>query len=127
MGRGADEHALLPVRTASGRRVIAVLGAADRGVLMGVYSLVERLTPVRFQLHGDILPDRTGGGSLPSLGELFNAGHAALGPAGVILSPGGVSVRGLQPFHDFAEGPDWWNAAEYKLLCPRPPGAVKRP
>ena len=115
LGRGTDEHALLAISTASGRRVIAVLGATDRSVLMGAYSLIERLTSVRFQLHGDILPDRTGG-SLPALGDLFAAGHAALGETGVMLSPGDVSVRGLQPFHDFAEGPDWWNAAEYKLL-----------
>ena len=25
-----------------------------------------------------------------------------------------ASVRGLQPFHDFSEGPDWWNREEYK-------------
>ena len=23
------------------------------------------------------------------------------------------SVRGLQPFHDFAEGPDWWGTDDY--------------
>ena len=103
LGRGSDDdHALLPIRTASGRRVIAVLGATDRSVLMGTYSLIERFTPVRFQLHGDVLPDRTTG-SLPTLAELFEAGHAALGVGGVVLSPGDVSVRGLQPFHDFSE------------------------
>ena len=26
-----------------------------------------------------------------------------------------VSVRGIQPFHDFSEGPDWWNTDEYLL------------
>lgn len=26
------------------------------------------------------------------------------------------SVRGLQPFHDFAEGPDWWNEQDYKSI-----------
>jgi len=96
---GSEDHALLPAETAAGRYIIVVLGATDRGVLAGAYSLVERLTPVRFQLHGDILPDRTG--PLLALGELFRAGHASLG-GGVVLSPGEVSVRGLQPFHDFA-------------------------
>eukprot|EP01051_Picozoa_sp_SAG22_P003160 SAG22_NODE_151_length_17414_cov_7.812128_7_plen_581_part_00 len=118
-GSATDDHALLSISTASGRRIIVVLGATDTSVLMGAYSLVERLTPVRFQLHGDILPDRTGllgGSQLPALAEIFDAGYAGLGGAGVVLTPGDVSVRGLQPFHDFAEGPDWWNTAEYKLL-----------
>lgn len=96
---GSEDHALVPAQTTAGRDIIVVLGATDRSVLAGAYSLVERLTPVRFQLHGDILPDRTG--PLPAVGELFRAGHGSLG-GGVVLSPGEVSVRGLQPFHDFA-------------------------
>ena len=24
--------------------------------------------------------------------------------------------RGIQPFHDFPEGPDWWNADDYKAI-----------
>ena len=24
-------------------------------------------------------------------------------------------TRGLQPFHDFASGPDWWNYQDYKV------------
>ena len=79
---GTDDHVLAPVETASGR-VVVVLGATDRAVLMGSYSLIERLTPVRFQLHGDILPDRTG--ALPTLSNIFLAGHAALN-TGLLLS-----------------------------------------
>ena len=26
-------------------------------------------------------------------------------------------TRGLQPFHDFASGPDWWNYQDYKVGC----------
>ena len=33
-----------------------------------------------------------------------------------MMIAGGVRIRGLQPFHDFAEGPDWWDLDQYKLL-----------
>ncbi|MCX6559610.1 MAG: malectin domain-containing carbohydrate-binding protein, partial [Candidatus Aminicenantes bacterium] len=26
------------------------------------------------------------------------------------------ALRGIQPFHDFAEGPDWWNEDDYKAV-----------
>ena len=93
--RGTDDHALLPVTLASGHPGLIVLGATDRAVLMGAYSLIERLTPVRFRLHGDVLPDRTTG-TLPTLAALFDNAHRSLSaasPSGVLFTPGGVSVR----------------------------------
>ncbi|UCG48882.1 MAG: hypothetical protein JSU94_03690, partial [Phycisphaerales bacterium] len=30
-------------------------------------------------------------------------------------------IRGIQPFHDFPEGPDWWNADDYKAVIAQLP------
>ena len=55
---------------------------------------------VRFYVHGNVVPDERIPLELPALDEhgkpLF-------------------SLRGIQPFHDFFEGPDWWNIDNYKL------------
>lgn len=74
-----------------------IRGGDPVGVLYGVYRLAERLG-VRFYLHGDVIPDT----QVPlELGTFVDEGRPLFG------------VRGLQPFHDFAEGPDWWNTDEY--------------
>lgn len=78
------------------------------------YTLVQRVTNVRFALHGDIIPDpsnRAPGGLCGLLASpRFTADHI-----GAYLATA-VSVRGIQPFHDFSEGPDWWNADEYYVV-----------
>ncbi|HMD60508.1 MAG TPA: malectin domain-containing carbohydrate-binding protein, partial [Opitutaceae bacterium] len=76
---------------------VSVIGGDDVGTLYGVYRLAERLG-VRFYLHGDVIPDTP----IPlGFAPFAEDGHALF------------SVRGLQPFHDFAEGPDWWNTDDY--------------
>ena len=32
------------------------------------------------------------------------------------LSPPLFALRGIQPFHDFPEGPDWWNRDQYLAM-----------
>ena len=65
-------------------------------------------TPLRrnsacdFQLDGDVIPDAIIPLVLPQLDEA---------PAPLF------ALRGIQPFHDFPEGPDWWNADDYKTYC----------
>jgi hypothetical protein len=66
-------------------------------VLYGSYRLAEHLG-VRFYLHGDVIPDRKIGSTLPDLSE-----------SGKPL----FDIRGIVPFHDFPEGPDWWNRDDY--------------
>lgn len=53
---------------------------------------------VRFYLHGDVVPDGKIPLRLPNLDET----HAPL-----------FETRGIQPFHDFPEGPDWWNRDDW--------------
>ncbi|MDR3692375.1 MAG: malectin domain-containing carbohydrate-binding protein [Fimbriimonas sp.] len=77
-----------------------IVGGAPIGALYGAYRLVEKMG-VRFYLDGDTIPDQHVALRLPDVDEvgkpIFN-------------------LRGIQPFHDFPEGPDWWNENEYKAV-----------
>ncbi|ACB75512.1 malectin domain-containing carbohydrate-binding protein [Opitutus terrae] len=76
---------------------IWIVGGDPLGLLYGVYRLAEKLG-VRFYLHGDVIPDER---ALLDFEPFHEEGRPLF------------SVRGLQPFHDFAEGPDWWNRDDY--------------
>jgi hypothetical protein len=52
---------------------------------------------------GDIIPDI-------SVGQQFEL------PDVKEVGEPEFEIRGLQPFHDFPEGPDWWGAEEYKAI-----------
>ena len=96
---------LLKTVERNGRKVVLVLGGDEVGTLYAAYRLAEHLG-VRFYLHGDVLPDRRIPLQLPELDE-----HAQ--PL--------FDLRGIQPFHDFPEGPDWWNADDYKAIISQLP------
>jgi len=73
-------------------------GGSDLAVLYGAYRFAEHLG-VRFYLHGDVIPDR----------------RIALDVSG--MEERGAPLferRGILPFHDFTEGPDWWSLDDYK-------------
>jgi len=88
-----------------GRRMMFVRGGWPAGPLYGAYRLVERLG-VRFYLHGDVVPDEP---VEPSLSAGPESGEALF------------DLRGIQPFHDFPEGPDWWDAQAYKAVLAQLP------
>lgn len=79
---------------------VYVVGGDDAGTLYGAYRLAEKLG-VRFYLHGDVIPEPRVPFRLPALNERRSPLFA---------------LRGIQPFHDFPEGPDWWNADDYKAV-----------
>lgn len=87
------------------RALTLVCGADDAGTLYGAYRLAERLG-TRFHLHGDTVPDEPLRGPLPRVSE-----------TGAPL----FATRGIQPFHDFPEGPDWWNLEEYRAVIAQLP------
>lgn len=100
------EQYLLVTTDSGGTEVALVAGGDPIGALYGAYRLVEHLG-VRFFLHGDAVPDvRLRKLSLPEIREngkpLFDR-------------------RGIQPFHDFPEGPDWWNLEAYKAVLAQLP------
>ena len=78
------------------RPVLVISGS----VLYAAYRFAEHLG-VRFDMHGDTVPDQPIAWQWPKLDE-----------AGCPL----FDRRGIQPFHDFPEGPDWWNADAYKAV-----------
>lgn len=81
-------------------RGLLITGGDDVGTLYGAYRFAERLG-ARFQLDGDVLPDER----IP----LVLAGlHERQKPL--------FALRGLLPFHDFPEGPDWWTLDEWKSI-----------
>ena len=87
-------------RASTNAQVLLVTGGDDAGTLYAAYRLAEKLG-VRFYLHGDVIPDERAGWKLPVLDE-----RAA--PL--------FALRGIQPFHDFPEGPDWWNRDDYLAI-----------
>jgi len=78
---------------------LTISGGSDVAVLYGVYAFAEKLG-VRFYLDGDMIPDGRVAFALPDLDET----HKPL-----------FDRRGLLPFHDFVEGPDWWNLDDYEV------------
>ncbi|MEW6238884.1 MAG: malectin domain-containing carbohydrate-binding protein [Candidatus Omnitrophota bacterium] len=86
-------------------RLTLAAGGGELGVLYAAYHFAEALG-VRFYLHGDVIPDERWAGPLPALDEKG-------GPL--------FDLRGIQPFHDFPEGPDWWNLDDYKAILAQLP------
>jgi len=84
---------------------VLITGGDELGTLYGAYRFVEHLG-VRFYLHGDTVPDETIALELPELDE-----------TGKPL----FELRGIHPFHDFPEGPDWWDTDKYKAVLAQLP------
>jgi len=95
----------VPLASSDGKTILLVAGGDPIGTLYGAYRLAEHWG-VRFYLHGDVVPDGRTVLSLPRLAERAEP-----------LFP----TRGIQPFHDFPEGPDWWNTDDYKAIIAQLP------
>jgi len=104
-GLGDDEYLITTVSSPR-RRTVLIAGGSALGALYGAYRYIEDGLGVRFYLHGDIVPDKKMPFQVP-----------AVEAQGKPLFP----IRGIQPFHDFPEGPDWWNADEYKAVLAQLP------
>lgn len=101
----SKEEYLLKTVQRGGRTVAVVTGGSGIGTLYAAYRFAEKMG-VRFELHGDVVPDAAIPFAIPDLDchgrPLFDR-------------------RGIQPFHDFPEGPDWWNADHYKAVLAQLP------
>jgi len=100
-----SQQYLIKTIDSENRQVLLITGGDSIGTLYGAYRFAEHLG-VRFYMHGDTIPDEQIALKIPNLDEkgkpLFN-------------------MRGIQPFHDFPEGPDWWNADDYKAVMAQLP------
>ena len=102
--RSASDQYVLKTIQHEGRSIVVVCGWG-RGLLYAAYRFAEHLG-VRFYLHGDVAPDKPAALELPNLNETRKPLFA---------------VRGIQPFHDFPEGPDWWSRDGYKAILSQLP------
>lgn len=84
---------------------VLIAGGDEFGTLYGAYRFIEHFG-VRFYLHGDTIPDQKTALELPDIDE-----------TGKPL----FELRGINPFHDFPEGPDWWNTDDYKAIIAQLP------
>ena len=100
-----ESYCLKTVTGSDGHRTVYLIGGSDLSTLYAAYRFAEVLG-VRFYLHGDVLPDTKAVFGLPDLDEeaspLFH-------------------LRGIQPFHDFPEGPDWWSGPDYRAILAQLP------
>ncbi len=85
--------------------VLLLTGGDDTATLYAAYRFCEHLG-VRFYLHGDVIPDAQIPLRLPMLDE---------------RSMPLFALRGIQPFHDFPEGPDWWTQEDYQAIIAQLP------
>ena len=92
------QHFVLKTGTTNGETTWWIVGGDEIGTLYGAYRFAEKLG-VRFGLDEDVVPDEPLTGSWPQMNETGKPRFA---------------LRGLQPFHDFSVGPDWWNAQDYQ-------------
>jgi hypothetical protein len=83
-----------------GNEDLVIPGGSDVAVLYGAYAFAGKFG-VRFELNGDGNPDRRFPLAIPALDEVWQ-------PL--------FERRGIQPFHDFPEGPDWWSADDWRLF-----------
>ena len=98
--QGLAVESYLTATTDSGPEVVLVVGGDPDG------HALRGLSPGRAPgravlLHGDVVPDARVALAIRPTDErgkpLFDR-------------------RGIQPFHDFPEGPDWWNRDDYKAV-----------
>lgn len=96
---GPDEFILKTITSPTGKQLL-LSGGSPVATLYAAYHLAEQFG-VGFYLDGDVIPDQKIPFVLPDLD---------------ILQKPLFSRRGIQPFHDFPEGPDWWNTEDYKSI-----------
>lgn len=88
----------------NGKKIL-ITGDNQLTTLYSAYYFAEQLG-IGFDLNGDIIPDEKIPFQIPNLNvkktELFN-------------------IRGILPFHDFPEGPDWWSVDDYKAIIAQLP------
>ncbi len=95
-----DQEFSLQTENMGGNKKLTISGGSEIAVLYGAYEFAEQLG-VRFYLHGDVVPDKKIKFKIPDTD---------------IRKKPVFKLRGIQPFHDFPEGPDWWNENDYKAI-----------
>ena len=86
---------------------VILTGNTQISLLYAVYDFLE-LLGIKFYLHGDTIPDERD--SRDIWNQKINKKEIPL-----------FKERGIHPFHDFPEGPDWWNKDDYYAVLTQLP------
>lgn len=92
--------------TSTGSNLV-IRGSSPVAVLYGAYQYIENALGIGFELQGDIIPD----------GKLC---RVPLSGFDELHSPA-FELRGILPFHDFPEGPDYWTEQDYQAVVSQLP------
>jgi hypothetical protein len=85
---------------------LLIIGGSEIATLYGTYKFLES-TGIGFALDEDIIPERKlTAVTLSGFNKTYQPSFA---------------LRGIQPFHDFPEGPDWWNEDDYDAIISQLP------
>jgi hypothetical protein len=103
-GLNRQEYSIVTLSTLKSKYHV-IVGGDEIGTLYGAYKFIEAMG-VRFYLDGDVIPD-----------EKLDFTNIKVNEKGKPL----FELRGIQPFHDFPEGPDWWNVDDYKAIIAQLP------
>eukprot|EP00942_MAST-04A_sp_MAST-4A-sp1_P013572 g13572.t1 len=108
----SNQQDYFSIQTINSHNIILLLAEKEEQRRQAVYTFIEKYLGVRFELHNDVLPDRT---DLP-LSLYSNKSFFTTTSENIIdrYNPPMFEYRGLQPFHDFPEGPDWWDTTQWK-------------
>lgn len=85
---------------------LLIIGGNEIATLYGAYKFLES-TGIGFALDEDIIPER-------------KLTTVRLSGFNKTYQPS-FALRGIQPFHDFPEGPDWWNEDDYDAIISQLP------
>ncbi len=99
-----DAYILKTISSREGKKLL-ICGGSPIGTLYAAYHFAEQLG-IGFFLDGDVIPDKQVPFVLPDLD---------------IKQTPLFDIRGIQPFHDFPEGPDWWSNDDYKAIIAQLP------
>lgn len=100
-----DGETLLKSVATDGRHILVVSGADADATLRAAYRYAEKLG-IGFDLAGDAIPDAKMELSLSGFDEVGRPLFETLG---------------ILPFHDFYQGPDFWNARDYRSVISQLP------
>ena len=104
-GYGGDDEAHQVIRHPQDGS-IAIVGGGPLGVLYGAYKFAELALGVHYSIGGDLTRHISWQTYATGSKELHRSSRTLFAPA--------LTVRGINPFHDFNEGPDLWSAGNYK-------------
>ncbi len=101
----SEQEYIIKTVTYKGKDAVVIVGGDAVGTLYGAYRFAETMG-VRFYLEGDVVGDEKIALTIPQLD---------------IKDSPLFELRGIQPFHDFPEGPDWWDIDGYKAVLAQLP------